>query len=251
MNGIIFAGFAEDTAELRAEKHFKIVVPLEKCCVELVDGSTELAVGQVAIIPPTLKYAVRGRALCVSIEQALLPFKEVFTVRDDGARGIEHAARQATEYFNAKNSTQNGVLAALGSLIVAYVTAFAGGENLSPVVQTVRAEIRKNISNPTYSLEDGIKKLPLNYDYVRKLFKKETGVTPHEYLVECRMQLARELISSGIGNRYSNYSVGQIAEACGFAEPLYFSRVFKKYYGFSPSQAKIKWIKNGSNIAAE
>ena len=110
------------------------------------------------------------------------------------------------------------------------------------MVVTVRDEIKKNISTPSFSLEDSIKKLPLNYDYVRKLFKKETGATPHEYLTDCRMQLARELISSGIGNRYSNYSVGQIAEACGFSEPLYFSRVFKKYYGFSPSEAKNKWL---------
>ncbi len=40
---------------------------------------------------------------------------------------------------------------------------------------------------------------------------------------------------SGVTNRYSHYSVTQIAEACGFAEPLYFSRVFKKYYGVAPS----------------
>ena len=241
MNGVVFAGYTEGESELRAEKYFKIIVPQDKCAVEFAVEKTELNEGEIAIIPPLLKHAVRGRALCVCLEQALLPFKELRIIRDDKSCGIAHAAAQAAEYFKTKNSTQVGILAALGALMVAYVTAFAGGENLSPVVETVRGEAQKNISNPSFSLEDCIKKLPLNYDYVRKLFKKEMGVTPHDYLLSCRMQLAREVISSGIGNRYSNYSVGQIAEVCGFSEPLYFSRVFKKYYGFSPSEAKSKW----------
>lgn len=248
MNGIAYAGYTEEYIEARAEKYFKIVVPQGKCAVELASSKAELYEGQIAVIPPQLKHVVQGKAICVCLEQALLPFKEIRIVCDDNNAGIAHAAKQAVKHFSEKNSTRGGILAALGTLIVAYVTAFAGGENLSPVVETVRNEVQKNISTPSFSLEDSIKKLPLNYDYVRKLFKKEMGVTPHEYLLNCRMQFARELITSGIGNRYSNYSVGQIAEACGFAEPLYFSRVFKKYYGFSPSEAKQKWIADNSHI---
>lgn len=244
MNGIVYAGYAESTAEARYGKYFEIIVPQSSCAIEHADGKTELKKGEIAVIPPLLKHVVKGKALCVSLEQALLPFKQIRILRDDENCGIECAAKQAVEYFNSGNPTQVGILAALGALIVAYVTAFAGGISLSPVVETVIGEIRKNLSNCLFSLEDSIKKLPLNYDYVRKLFKKETGVTPHEYLLNSRMQFARELISSGIGNRYSNYSVGQIAEACGFAEPLYFSRVFKKYYGFAPSEAKQKWTRN-------
>lgn len=241
MNGIAFAGYAEGAAESCAEKYFKIIVPQEGCIVEHSGNAYSLKRGEIAVVPPLLKHAVRGKAICVSLEQALLPFKEMRIICDDKRGGIAHAAEQVLQYFSGKNSTYNGILAALGTLIVTYVTAFAGGQNLSPVVQTVRNEIRKNISTPSFSLEDSIKKLPLNYDYVRKLFKREMGVTPHEYLISCRMRLAQELILSGIGNRYSNYSVGQVAEACGFSEPLYFSRVFKKYYGFSPSEARIRW----------
>ena len=92
------------------------------------------------------------------------------------------------------------------------------------------------MSDSSFRLDDAIKTLPLNYDYVRKLFKSETGVTPREYLLNERMKLARELILSGVTNRYSEYTVSQIAEACGFSEPLYFSRVFKKFYGVPPTE---------------
>lgn len=241
MNSIAFAGAHENFTGARPDKNFHIIVPLNKCAADFGGNKRELTAGDIAAVPPNVKYALRGDALIVSLEQALLPFKEVRLLRDDGTGGILHAARQAEKYFGAKNSTQSGILAALGELIAAYIAAFAGGDRLSPVVATVRDDIRKNFSDPFFSLEDSVKKLPLNYDYVRKLFKKEVGATPHGYLLNCRMQLARELISSGLSNRYSNYSVGQIAEACGFSEPLYFSRVFKKYYGVSPTEAARKW----------
>jgi AraC-like DNA-binding protein len=52
------------------------------------------------------------------------------------------------------------------------------------------------------------------------------------------MQLAKELILSGMSNQYSNYTISQLAEACGFSEPLYFSRVFKANFGISPALYK-------------
>ena len=129
----------------------------------------------------------------------------------------------------------NGILAALGQLIVAYV-ADDYSVKLHPVVTTIKADMEKNFTDSTYSAETALRKIPLNYDYVRKLFKKETGVTPHDYLNGIRMDRARQYVENGITNSYSNYTVSQIAEACGFAEPLYFSRVFKKYFGVSPMQ---------------
>ncbi len=241
MNGIAYAGDAPSYSAPHADKNFSVIVAKERCVLSHPNGKTEFGTGEVAVVPPLVSFALAGRATLICLEQAILPFKEIRIIRDDGERGIAYAAKQAETYFGLGDPTRGGVLPALGGLVAAYLVAFAGDKKLSPVVAAVRGEIKKNISDSTFSLEDSIKLLPLNYDYVRKLFKKEMGVTPHEYLVDCRMGLARELITSGVGNRYSNYSVGQIAEACGFAEPLYFSRVFKKYFGMSPSEASRAW----------
>ena len=127
---------------------------------------------------------------------------------------------------------------ALGNLLVNLVSFYADKKKYSPVVELVREDIAKNLSNPLYALEDYLKKLPLSYDYVRKLFQKETGATPRTYLENARMELAASILSSGVTNKYSNYSVSQVAEACGYLEPLYFSRVFKKHFGVSPSEYK-------------
>lgn len=186
------------------------------------------------MVPPFADFAYFGDGIRLSFEQALLHFKSVTTITDED-KAVCSAAELAAQYFG-RGRKYDGVLSALGELTVALIAARTDAANVSPTTETVRADIAAHVSDIMYSLEDSIKKLPLNYDYVRKLFKKELGVTPHEYLLDERMKLARGLILGGISNRYSPYSVSQIAEACGFAEPLYFSRVFKKYFGVAPSE---------------
>lgn len=53
-----------------------------------------------------------------------------------------------------------------------------------------------------------------------------------EYMTGMRMKKAEVLLNT---MRSDEYSVTQIGEMCGFDDALYFSRVFKKNYGCSPS----------------
>ena len=189
------------------------------------------------IIPPMAPHKfsdVLCGGITVLIEQPLCPLKEV-TFADDCDNGcIRQAAEQAVYFYNGDGEGREAVLAALGNLLISYILTFCP-RTYSPAVRALREDIDQRFADGTFSTDAAIRKLPLNYDYVRKLFKKETGVTPHEYLTKVRMQRAKDILLSGVTNRYSNYSVTQIAEACGFADPLYFSRVFKKYYGVAPS----------------
>ncbi|MDE6667136.1 MAG: helix-turn-helix transcriptional regulator [Clostridia bacterium] len=218
MNKIVFAGKNADGE--RQNKYLEIII----------SGDA------VVVAPPYCEYRAEGADfLRVYIEQPVTPLKEVvyFT---DGDGMIRHAATAAKEFLKQEKS--EAVLQALGNLLVSYVCFYADRKKFSPVVELVRQDIAKNLSNPAYALDDYLKNLPLNYDYVRKLFQKETGATPRAYLENARMELASNIISSGVTNKYSNYSVSQVAEACGFAEPLYFSRVFKKHFGVSPTEYK-------------
>ena len=165
-----------------------------------------------------------------------LPFKAPTAIAEEAGGGFAHVFAQAESYFARGGEKSSAVLKALGELLVSYIVAQAERPAHSPVVESVRADIEANVSNPSYALDAFMRTLPLNYDYVRKLFKSEVGATPHEYLISARMQLAARLILSGMSNQYSRYSVTQVAEMCGFAEPLYFSRVFKKYFGTPPSE---------------
>lgn len=60
------------------------------------------------------------------------------------------------------------------------------------------------------------------------LFRAETGRTPQQYLLDRRLQRNRVLLVQ------TNDPIGEIAAQCGFADPLYFSRLFSRRGGRSP-----------------
>lgn len=200
------------------------------------DGQTyECPEGSVAVIPPLLPRTVDcTQAVAAVLDKALLPVKGVTVIPAEDARFLYSAVEQAYGYAKTNGNTV-GVTNAYGGLIASLITAYSAPNGFSPAVKAVVDDLEKHVGDPTYSLESFIRTLPLNYDYVRKLFKKEVGMTPHEYLTRARMERAVNILLSGVTNRYSDFTVTQIAETCGFAEPLYFSRVFKKYYGVAPS----------------
>lgn len=70
----------------------------------------------------------------------------------------------------------------------------------------------------------------LEYAYFSELFKKAYHMPPVKLITKMRIDYAKELLISG------RYSVSEIAEMSGFENVYYFSTVFKKLTGFSPSK---------------
>ena len=64
-------------------------------------------------------------------------------------------------------------------------------------------------------------------------FKAEYGVTPNEYRQNYRISKATNLL------RMTDLSVQDVAYQCGFSDPLYFSRIFAKRVGVSPSKYRM------------
>jgi AraC-like DNA-binding protein len=65
--------------------------------------------------------------------------------------------------------------------------------------------------------------------YFIRLFKASMGVTPHQFLVSCRMKKALSMLLAGT-------SVKEVAENVGYKESKNFSRAFRQKYGMTPSQ---------------
>jgi AraC family transcriptional regulator len=59
-------------------------------------------------------------------------------------------------------------------------------------------------------------------------FKQATGVTPHQYVSEQRVENAKRLLRS------DQLSIAEIALMCGFANQSHLNKVFKKYVGTTP-----------------
>jgi AraC-like DNA-binding protein len=66
-----------------------------------------------------------------------------------------------------------------------------------------------------------------------RLFRRQTGLSPQHYVLEARMNQARSLL------RESGLSIGEIAETLGYPDSHFFSRLFKRHHGKSPSRYRM------------
>ena len=68
----------------------------------------------------------------------------------------------------------------------------------------------------------------LNSNYFGKLFKSEVGMTPTDAINTVKIESAKYLLEN------THYSIGDIANASGFSDQLYFSKLFCKVVGIPP-----------------
>ncbi|AQV96634.1 AraC family transcriptional regulator [Cupriavidus necator] len=67
-----------------------------------------------------------------------------------------------------------------------------------------------------------------------RLIKRHTGKTPHRYIFDVRMEVARNMLTNG------TESVTEVALTCGFSNMSHFSTAFKRQWGLTPSDVHRK-----------
>ena len=101
------------------------------------------------------------------------------------------------------------------------------------IVEQAKSFIDRNIRT-TFDLEKLGATLHLSIPQLNEVFKSYTGMTPYQYCIHAKINRAKEILASG------ESSIKEIAWQVGFDDPYYFSRLFKKKTGYSPSS----WITN-------
>ena len=105
----------------------------------------------------------------------------------------------------------------------------------SEIVEKLKACVREHLANPQLSLHWAAREvLFMNPDYLGKLFRQTTGEKFSQYVTRLRIEKAIELIREA-----DDVKVYEIADRIGFGDnPQYFSQVFKRHTGFTPSEYK-------------
>lgn len=101
-------------------------------------------------------------------------------------------------------------------------------QNLSVVAQA-KHYIEENYTKEL-SLDDISREMNISPYYFSKLFKDETGVNYIEYVTKLRIDCAKELL------RNPENSIKMVCVEVGYSDPNYFSRIFKKWVGQTPSE---------------
>lgn len=94
-------------------------------------------------------------------------------------------------------------------------------------IRLAKQYIKENYSKQI-NLADIAEIVNLNPVYFSIIFKKKTGVNFSDYLINYRLDLAKDLL------RNINYNVSEVSEKVGYTDPKYFSKLFKRVVGISP-----------------
>ncbi len=100
------------------------------------------------------------------------------------------------------------------------------------VISKAQDYIKQNY-NKDISLESTAEIINISPYYFSKLFKEETGTNFSDYLTDLRISRAKELL-----NQDPDMNIKEISIEAGYSNPNYFSRIFKKWTGMTPTEMR-------------
>lgn len=92
-----------------------------------------------------------------------------------------------------------------------------------------------------FTIKQFTKERGLNYYRFIDTFTTYVGVSPRQYIINLRMSIAKDLLLNSL------FQISEVAKLTGYENPFYFSRLFKKAWGISPSEYRernrgVKWL---------
>lgn len=105
----------------------------------------------------------------------------------------------------------------------------------NPIIKNLLIYVKNNCDQ-SILLNDLSESFHISRSYLSYLIKTETGKSLPDILLYFRLNKARDYLEN------TNYSIGKIAENCGFRSPSYFCKLFKNEYGISPKQYQTQYL---------
>lgn len=119
----------------------------------------------------------------------------------------------------------------LTEMIISLYRTYINMENETSetILESVHNQIMQSL-NQKWTLQEMAKLSGYSFSHFSAIYSKQYGCSPKKDLLNARLKMAEQLLV------YSNCSIGEIAERCGFNSIYYFSKCFKKYFCVSPSE---------------
>jgi AraC-like DNA-binding protein len=117
------------------------------------------------------------------------------------------------------------ILHRLSEILVFNVDSKAGDYRINKATQAIAMHYPDRLT-----VKGLASQVQLDEVYFGHLFKRETGMTVHQYIMRIRIRNAENMLQTG------NYKVCEAAEQCGFSDVVHFYKSFRALRGFPPSR---------------
>ncbi|MBE7041889.1 MAG: helix-turn-helix domain-containing protein [Ruminococcaceae bacterium] len=199
-------------------------IPVKKDMIFFINGNDNYSV----------KCREYGESLCITfVGETVFP---TMTIDCADNPEIKNLFRKLTKLGNIDLDYNALKASAIMYEIFAYMSKKENSEYVSPdkrgKIKEIHSYIYENYKKELPNSSELSAKCGIAPKYFRTLFRKMYGITPTQYIIELRLNAAAELLSEGI------LSVGEVAEAVGFSDVYYFSKLFKKHFLSSPKNYK-------------
>lgn len=214
-----------------------------------VDGrATQLRAGGLYLIPPHHRLAFAATPALTVDWLHFLPLSPVVDAQLSGwervvdfpavvARRWRPVTRELAVFFARPTAAmacrvQALVLELIGLGLAGSPPLTAGMKRLLPAVRFMDDHV---IHPPPLAVLAA--QVNLSPEHFHRLFRSVYRTTPFVYLQRRRMARAHGLLTEG------TWSVQEVARACGYDDPYYFSRVFRRQYGCSPRAVRLGQVR--------
>lgn len=142
---------------------------------------------------------------------------------------------QICQHYNLQTEHYNILCSGLLQSILALIANHATAANVSKAKNNTckiseLISYMKMTSKLNLSIGECAAFCNLSKVHFSRVFKTVTGSSPVQFFLELRVARAKELLD------YTDRTMQEIAEACGFPDQNYFTRTFKKHTGMTPTQ---------------
>ncbi|MFP3876200.1 response regulator [Bacillus paralicheniformis] len=198
----------------------------------------DYAQGVESIADEVLNGSVIASACVQQVLVCAVDGKVAPAVLEEKMKSVQELSRHLLQFEPEASLSESGSISEASAMYEkAYAQIVQHEGETSVLIGRMLDLIEKEASNPKLSLKWAARNmLYMNPDYLGKLFKQETGERFSSYVAKVRIEKAIAKMKKS-----KNTAIGALAEELGFGHnPKYFSLVFKKYTGLTPSEFRKK-----------
>lgn len=191
----------------------------------------------VLCIPPGAKHSKHSPEGCRVLWMWFTDFPangdSVIAISDDENQNILNIGNIIYSVFYSESTSKKEIVASLFESMKEMIISRTDKHQPDRRIEKVKSEILQNFRNPDFSLTECLKTHGYCADHMRRIFTEAVGISPVEYLTELRIKTAKQLLENP---SISSNTISNICELSGYNDIGYFSKIFKKKTGLSPSE---------------